>query len=148
MTAATRLLEKKREMLELEQVTKVDEVFLSQEIVNIIIQRKLIINICNPSFQALSAQKEAFQMKMASLNSRREELDKKELSLRGSLMKFNQFLIETDIKKQRAEKKANNERQEKEQKVEEAEAKMAERGKMIHFYQTCICIFCSFIRQF
>ena len=61
-------------------------------------------------------------MKMASLNSRREELDKKELSLRGSLMKFNQFLIETDIKKQRAEKKANNERQEKEQKVEEAEA--------------------------
>ena len=87
-------------------------------------------------------------MKMASLNSRREELDKKELSLRGSLMKFNQFLIETDIKKQRAEKKANNERQEKEQKVEEAEAKMAERGKMIYFDQTCICIFCSFIRQF
>ena len=65
---------------------------------------------------------------MASLNSRREELDKKELSLRGSLMKFNQFLIETDIKKQRAEKKANNERQEKELKVEEAEEKIAERG--------------------
>ena len=39
MTAATRLLEKKREMLELEQVTKVDEGFLSQEIVNIVIQR-------------------------------------------------------------------------------------------------------------
>ena len=69
-------------------------------------------------------------MKMASLNSRREELDKKELSLRGSLMKFNQFLIETDIKKQRAEKKANNERQEKELKVEEAEEKIAERGNL------------------
>ena len=67
-------------------------------------------------------------MKMASLNSRREELDKKELTLRGSLMKFNQFLIETDIKKQRAEKKANNERQEKDTKVQEANEKIAVRG--------------------
>lgn len=103
MTAATRLLEKKREMLELEQ--------------------------------ALSAQKEAFQMKMASLNARREELDKKELSLRGSLMKFNQFLIETDIKKQRAEKKANNERSEKDMRVQECAEKMAEREKLKAFLE-------------
>ena len=89
----------------------------------------VIFNIYStPTPQALSAQKEAFQMKMASLNARREELDKKELSLRGSLMKFNQFLIETDIKKQRAEKKANNERHEKEMRVQECAEKMAERG--------------------
>lgn len=81
-------------------------------------------------------------MKMASLNSRREELDKKELNLRGSLMKFNQFLIETDVKKQRAEKKANNERQEKELRVKEAEEKLAERGRglkspILPYHITC-----------
>lgn len=76
-------------------------------------------------------------MKMTSLNARREELDKKELNLRGSLMKFNQFLIETDIKKQRAEKKANNERMEKESKVQEASEKMAERG--LHVCNMYVC---------
>ena len=89
--------------------------------------------------QALSAQKEAFQMKMASLNARREELDKKELSLRGSLMKFNQFLIETDIKKLRAEKKANNERSEKDMRVQECAEMMAERGYS-KFYTRCFKI--------
>ena len=65
---------------------------------------------------------------MSALNIRREELDKKDLNLRGSLIKFDQFLIENDIKKQRAEKKANNERLQKESKIREAEDRMCEQG--------------------
>lgn len=98
MTAATRLLEKKREMLELEQV--------------------------------LAARKEAFQLKMSALSARREELDKKELELRGSLIKFDQFLIENDVKKQRARKKASQERFEKERNTREVTLKTQEKERL------------------
>ena len=98
MTAATRLLEKKREMLELEQV--------------------------------LAARKEAFQMKMAALSARREELDKKELELRGSLIKFDQFLIENDVKKQRAKKKTSQERFEKERNTQEVSQRTIEKHRL------------------
>lgn len=73
LTPATRLLEKRREMQEVEQ--------------------------------ALAAQKEEFQMKMESLQQRREELERKECQLKESLLKFDHFLKENDSKKARALKK-------------------------------------------
>lgn len=78
LTPATRLLEKRREMSEVEQ--------------------------------ALAAQKEEFQMKMESLQQRREELHRKEYQLKESLLKFDKFLKENDSKRARALKKAAEER--------------------------------------
>ncbi|XP_028400543.1 coiled-coil domain-containing protein 42 homolog [Dendronephthya gigantea] len=78
LTPATRLLEKRREMSEVEQ--------------------------------ALTAQKEEFQMKMESLQQRREELERKEFQLKESLLKFDKFLKENDSKRSRALKKASEER--------------------------------------
>ncbi|XP_038060781.1 coiled-coil domain-containing protein 42 homolog [Patiria miniata] len=78
LTPATRLLEKRREMSEVEQ--------------------------------ALGAQKEEFQMKMESLQQRREELERKEFQLKESLLKFDKFLKENDSKRARAIKKAHDER--------------------------------------
>ncbi|CAB3976785.1 Hypothetical predicted protein [Paramuricea clavata] len=78
LTPATRLLEKRREMSEVEQ--------------------------------ALTAQKEEFQMKMESLQQRREELERKEYQLKESLLKFDKFLKENDSKRARALKKASEER--------------------------------------
>ncbi|KAL5477714.1 hypothetical protein EMCRGX_G024549 [Ephydatia muelleri] len=77
LTPATRLLEKKREMAEVEQ--------------------------------ALAAQKEEFQMKMETLQQRRDELQRKEQKLKESLLKFDKFLKENDLKRARALKKAKNE---------------------------------------
>jgi len=79
LTPATRLLEKRREMNEVEQ--------------------------------ALAAQKEEFQMKMESLQQRREELERKEHQLKESLLKFDKFLLENDSKRNRAVKKAHDERE-------------------------------------
>ncbi|KXJ27520.1 coiled-coil domain-containing protein 42 homolog [Exaiptasia diaphana] len=79
LTPATRLLEKRREMSEVEQ--------------------------------ALAAQKEEFQMKMESLQQRREELERKEYQLKESLLKFDKFLKENDSKRARALKKAAEERE-------------------------------------
>lgn len=77
LTPATRLLEKKREMAEVEQ--------------------------------ALAAQKEEFQMKMETLQQRRDELQRKEQKLKESLLKFDKFLKENDLKRARALKKTKNE---------------------------------------
>lgn len=79
LTPATRLLEKRREMAEVEQ--------------------------------ALGAQKEEFQMKMESLQQRREELERKEHQLKESLLKFDKFLKENDSKRARAVKKSQDERE-------------------------------------
>lgn len=87
LTPATRLLEKRREMTEVEQ--------------------------------ALAAQKEEFQMKMESLQQRREELERKEYQLKESLLKFDKFLKENDSKRARAVKKANDEREMKKTKDKE-----------------------------
>lgn len=77
LTPATRLLEKRREMSEVEQ--------------------------------ALSAQKEEFQMKMETLQQRRDELERKEQQLKESLLKFDKFLKENDLKRARALKKTKAE---------------------------------------
>ena len=66
--------------------------------------------------QALGAQKEEFQMKMESLQQRREELERKEYSLKESLLKFDKFLKENDSKRARALKKASDERDAKRRK--------------------------------
>jgi len=87
LTSATRLLEKRREMAEVDQ--------------------------------ALAAQKEEFQMKMESLQQRQAELERKEFMLKESLLKFDKFLNENDIKKNRAVKKATTEREH--QKVKDTE---------------------------
>ncbi|CAF0779248.1 unnamed protein product [Brachionus calyciflorus] len=79
LTPATKLMEKKREMNEVEN--------------------------------ALAAEKEEFQMKMESLAQRRMELEKKELQLKESVIKFDKFLKENDAKLQRAVKKAEDERE-------------------------------------
>lgn len=89
LTPATRLLEKRRELAEVEQ--------------------------------ALATQKEEFQMKMESLQQRRAELERKELQLKESLEKFDKFLKENDLKKNRAIKKANDERDMKKAKDKEIE---------------------------
>ena len=78
LTPATRLLEKRREMTEVEQ--------------------------------ALTAQKEEFQMKMESLTQRRDELERKEHLLKQSLLKFDRFLKENDTKRVRAIRRAHDER--------------------------------------
>lgn len=60
LTPATRLLEKKREMAEVET--------------------------------ALAAQKEDFQLKMETLQQRRDDLERKERNLKEQLLKFEKFL--------------------------------------------------------
>jgi len=89
LTPATRLLEKRREMAEVES--------------------------------ALGAQKDEFQLKMESLTQRREELERKELQLKESLLKFDKFLKENDSKRSRAIRKANEEKEMKKQKDKEIE---------------------------
>jgi len=94
LTPATKLLEKRREMKEVEQ--------------------------------ALSAQKEEFQMKMESLQQRQEELERKECTLKESLLKFDKFLKENDSKRHRALKKALEEKASKQQKHQEHESLLEE----------------------
>lgn len=60
LTPATRLLEKKREMAQVEA--------------------------------ALVVQKEEFQLKMETLQQRRDELERKEKNLKEQLLKFEKFL--------------------------------------------------------
>lgn len=71
--------------------------------------------------QALEALKEEFQMKMESLQQRREEVERKEMQLKESLLKFDKFLKENDSKRIRAIKKATVEREMKKVKDKEIE---------------------------
>ena len=50
-------------------------------------------------------------MKMDSLNQRKQELEKKEIQLKESVLKFDKFLKENDAKLSRAVKKAEDERE-------------------------------------
>lgn len=89
LTPATRLLEKRREMAEVES--------------------------------HLLAEREEFQMKMESLHQRREELERKQHQLKESILKFDKFLRENDAKRERAEKKAKDERELQKAKQKEIE---------------------------
>ena len=101
LTPATRLLEKRREMAEVEQ--------------------------------ALTAQKEEFQMKMESLQQRREELERKEYQLKESLLKFDKFLKENDSKRARALKKASDEKDATRGKDKEIEKLSDEINMLVHY---------------
>ncbi|RMZ93256.1 coiled-coil domain-containing protein [Brachionus plicatilis] len=94
LTPATKLLEKRREMGEVET--------------------------------ALAAEKEEFQMKMESLSQRRIELEKKEMQLKESVIKFDKFLKENDAKLSRAVKKAEDERELQKAKQKEIERLQSE----------------------
>ncbi|XP_051828801.1 cilia- and flagella-associated protein 73 isoform X1 [Antechinus flavipes] len=87
---ATQLLEKKREMVEMEE--------------------------------ALQAKKEEFQVKMSALKQRREALDQKEDALKESMVRFDKFLKDTEAKKSRALRRAEEGRQTASQKEAEAAA--------------------------
>ena len=52
-----------------------------------------------------------FQMKMEGLQQRREELERKEQQLKESLLKFDKFLKENDMKRARAMKKTKDEQE-------------------------------------
>ncbi len=78
LTPATRLLEKRREMAEVEQALA-----SQKEVKLIIIMTK--INCLLFCFQE-------FQLKMETLQQRRDELERKEQQLKESLLKFDKFL--------------------------------------------------------
>ncbi|XP_048370293.1 cilia- and flagella-associated protein 73 isoform X2 [Sphaerodactylus townsendi] len=71
--------------------------------------------------QALLAQKEEFQMKMESLQHRRQELASKEKQLKEAVLKFDKFLKDNDAKRSRALRKAQEEQQQATQRGREAE---------------------------
>lgn len=60
-------------------------------------------------------------MKMESLAQRRAELEKKEMQLKESVIKFDKFLKENDAKLSRAVKKAEDERELQKSKQKEIE---------------------------
>ena len=60
-------------------------------------------------------------MKMDSLNQRKQELEKKEIQLKESVLKFDKFLKENDAKLSRAVKKAEDERELQKAKQKEIE---------------------------
>ena len=65
-------------------------------------------------------------MKMESLQQRQEELERKECTLKESLLKFDKFLKENDSKRMRAVKKALDEKASKQQKEKEHESLLDE----------------------
>lgn len=65
-------------------------------------------------------------MKMESLQQRQEELERKECTLKESLLKFDKFLKENDSKRHRALKKALEEKASKQQKHHEHESLLEE----------------------
>lgn len=98
LTPATKLLEKRREMLEVEN--------------------------------ALGVEKEEFQLKIESLSQRKQDLEKKEIQLKESVIKFDKFLKENDAKLSRAVKKAEDEREL--QKVKQKEIERLKEEIKIH----------------
>jgi len=87
VSPATRLLEKRRQMFEVQE--------------------------------ALDAQKEEFSRREDAFRRREEALRKKDLELQESLIKFNKFLQENESKRNRAIKRASDERKQREQKEAE-----------------------------
>ncbi|CAN0102040.1 unnamed protein product [Scytosiphon promiscuus] len=87
VSPATRLLEKRRQMFEIQE--------------------------------ALEAQKEEFSRREDAFRRREDALRKKDLELQESLIKFNKFLQASCCKRNRAVKRAGDERKQREQKEQE-----------------------------
>jgi len=83
LTPATRLLEKRREMAEVESSLTAEKEVHFQEIWNI-----SSLNF----FLIYNLKKQEFHMKMESLSQRKQELEKKEVQLKESVVKFDKFL--------------------------------------------------------
>ncbi|XP_077164692.1 cilia- and flagella-associated protein 73 isoform X2 [Paroedura picta] len=81
--------------------------------------------------QALLAQKEEFQMKMESLQHRQQELEGKEKQLKEALLKFDKFLKDSDAKRGRALRKAEEEQQEAAKRGDEAEYLQQEIARLL-----------------
>ena len=64
----------------------------------------------------LAQQREEYKAKSAAIAQRREELVRRETQLKDALIKFEKYLKENDIKKERAYKKAQDEKRFKEAK--------------------------------
>ncbi|XP_060049025.1 cilia- and flagella-associated protein 73 [Erinaceus europaeus] len=60
--------------------------------------------------QGLQAQKEVFQSRMEALKQRREELEQKQQELKGSLVRFDKFLLDAEARRVRALQRAAEER--------------------------------------
>merc|ERR1719261_2100863 len=71
--------------------------------------------------EALDAQKEDFERREHAFQQREEALRKKDLALQESLIKFNKFLQENESKRNRAVKRAADEKKQREQKESEIE---------------------------
>jgi len=69
--------------------------------------------------EALDAQKEEFARREDAFRRREEGLRKKDLELQESLIKFNKFLQENESKRNRAIKRANDEKKQREAKEQE-----------------------------
>ena len=67
----------------------------------------------------MDAQKEEFSRREDAFRRREEALRKKDLELQESLIKFNKFLQENESKRNRAIKRASDERKQREQKEAE-----------------------------
>jgi chromosome segregation ATPase len=87
VSPATRLLEKRRQMFEVQE--------------------------------ALDAQKDEFSRREDAFKRREDALRRKDLELQESLIKFNKFLQENESKRNRAIKRAADERKQREQKEAE-----------------------------
>ncbi|XP_070807001.1 cilia- and flagella-associated protein 73 [Pituophis catenifer annectens] len=70
--------------------------------------------------KTFSATKEEFQKKMEHLQQRRQQLEHKEGQLKQAILKFDKFLKENDAKRNRAMRKAEEEKQQMAQKEVEA----------------------------
>ncbi len=106
LTPATKLLEKRREMQEVEN--------------------------------ALAVEKDEFQLKIESLNQRKQDLEKKEIQLKESVIKFDKFLKENDAKLSRAVKKAEDERELQKVKQKEIERLKEETKKQFKLKESYI----------
>ena len=78
ITPATRLLEKRRQMFEVQEVT-----------MNITLVITCLYLLC---FKALNSQNEEFSRREDAFRRREEGLRRKDIELRESLIKFNKFL--------------------------------------------------------
>ncbi|XP_015280779.1 PREDICTED: coiled-coil domain-containing protein 42B [Gekko japonicus] len=81
--------------------------------------------------QALSAQKEEFQMKMERLQHRQQELESKEKQLKEAVLKFDKFLKDSDAKRSRALRKAEEEQQQAAQRGVEVEHLRQETARLL-----------------
>lgn len=100
VSPATRLLEKRRQMFEVQE--------------------------------ALNSQKEEFSRREDAFRRREDGLRRKDLELQDSLIKFNKFLQENESKRNRALKRATEERKQrelKEQEIEKLEAQLRSKLK-------------------